>query len=66
VLVCGHIHESPSAVQLARCLCLNAGGLGEPWGRAQAGFVVWRADGRHVAEHEDLAGGAARRWTRAL
>ena len=66
VLVCGHIHESPSAVQLGRCLCLNAGGLGEPWGRAQVGFVVWRDDGRHVAEHEDLEGGPSRRWTREV
>ncbi len=64
VLVCGHIHESPAAVQLNKCLCLNVGGLGEPWGRAQVGFATWRADGRHVAEHEDLETGAVRRWER--
>lgn len=64
VLVCGHIHESPSGVQLGRCLCLNVGGLGEPWGKAQVGFVTWRADGRHVASHEDLESGAVRSWTR--
>lgn len=64
VLVCGHIHESPGAVQLAGCLCLNAGGLGAPWGRAQVGFVEWRADGRHVATHEDLERGSVGTWTR--
>jgi Icc-related predicted phosphoesterase len=64
VLVCGHIHESPSAVQIGGCLCMNVGGLGEPWGRAQVGFVTWRADGRHVAEHEDLESGLVRSWTR--
>jgi Icc-related predicted phosphoesterase len=64
LLVCGHIHESPSAEQLGRCLCLNVGGLGEPFGKAQVGFVTWRADGRHVAEHEDLESGAVRSWTR--
>jgi Icc-related predicted phosphoesterase len=64
VLVCGHIHESPSAVQIGRCLCLNVGGLGEPWGEAQVGFVTWRADDRHVAEHENLSSGAVRKWTR--
>ena len=66
VLVCGHIHESPGAVQLNSCLCLNVGGLGEPWGRAQVGFVEWRADGRHVAVHEDLERGISQRWTREI
>jgi len=64
VLVCGHIHEAPSASQIGRCLCLNVGGLGEPYGKAQVGFVAWRADGRHVVEHEDLETGAALRWER--
>jgi hypothetical protein len=65
VLVCGHIHESPGAVQIGSCLCFNVGGLGEPWGRAQVGFVEWdAAAGRHVAVHEDLDGGTTRSWTR--
>jgi Icc-related predicted phosphoesterase len=64
VLVCGHIHESPGAEQVGPCLCLNAGGLGEPWGRAQVGFVEWDAAGRHVASHEDLETGTVRAWTR--
>jgi Icc-related predicted phosphoesterase len=65
VLVCGHIHESPSAEQLGNCLCLNVGGLGAPYGRAQVGFVAWDADGgRHVASHEDLESGVVRTWTR--
>jgi Icc-related predicted phosphoesterase len=64
VLVCGHIHESPSAVQLHQCLCLNVGGLGEPFGKAQVGFVTWKQDGRHLAVHEDLEDGRSRQWTR--
>ena len=56
-LVCGHIHESPGIVQLGRCLCLNAGGLGAPYGRAQIGFVRRSADGEWSARHEDLDSG---------
>ncbi len=66
VLVCGHIHESPGAVELGRCLCLNAGGLGAPYGRAQIGFVR-RSDalaGGWEAVHEDLASGRVRRFLR--
>ena len=66
LLVCGHIHESPSAVQLGGCLCMNVGGLGEPWGVAQVGFVTWRADGRHEAAHEDLDRGTVQQWTRTV
>jgi Icc-related predicted phosphoesterase len=66
VYACGHIHEAPGAVQLGRCLCLNAGGLGEPYGRAQVGFL--RRDpalpGLWEAEHEDLESGTLRRWRR--
>jgi len=66
VLVCGHIHEAPGAVQLGRCLCLNAGGLGAPYGRAQIGFVR-RSDslaGGWEASHEDLASGKVRSFPR--
>lgn len=62
LLVCGHVHEAPSAVRLGACLCLNAGGIGEPFGRAQVGFVRWAADGDHEAVHEDLESGVVRRW----
>jgi len=49
VLVCGHIHEAAGVFQLGDCICLNAGGLGMPFGRAQVGFVqgtrkVWLED----------------------
>jgi Icc-related predicted phosphoesterase len=67
VLVCGHIHESPGAVELGLCLCLNAGGLGAPFGRAQIGFVR-RADalaGGWEARHEDLATGTERVFARS-
>jgi len=66
VYVCGHIHEAPGSVQLARCLCLNVGGLGEPFGRPQLGFVT-RSDqipGGWQVEHEDLLSGIARAWRR--
>lgn len=66
VLVCGHIHESPGAVELGRCLCLNAGGLGAPYGRAQIGFVR-RSDalvGGWEVIHEDLASGVVRSFVR--
>ena len=49
VLVCGHIHESPGVFQLNDCLCMNPGGLGEPYGAARVGFIrgtneVWLED----------------------
>lgn len=67
VLVCGHIHESPGAARLGDCLCLNPGGLGEPYGREQVGFVRWDAtEARdHELVHEDLRMGDVRRWRRA-
>jgi Icc-related predicted phosphoesterase len=65
VLVCGHIHEAPGAEQIGRCLCLNAGGLGAPFGRAQVGFVRRDAAGEWSCVHEDLAGGTTREWRRA-
>lgn len=64
--VCGHIHEAPGAAQIGRCLCLNAGGLGEPFGRAQVGFVSRSPElpGLWKVAHEDLESGAARMWRR--
>ncbi len=66
VLVCGHIHESPGAVELGRCLCLNAGGLGAPYGRAQIGFVRRSESlaGGWDASHEDLTSGKVRSFSR--
>jgi len=54
--VCGHIHEAAGVELLGRCLCLNAGGLGAPFGAPQVGFVS-RVDGRWRARHEELATG---------
>jgi len=62
VLVCGHIHESPGAVQLGSCICINVGGLGEPFGRAQVGFVRWDPGGAHEVVHEDLEESVVRTW----
>jgi len=64
-LVCGHIHESPSAVQIGACLCMNVGGLGHPFGRAQVGFIR-RREGVDEAWHEDLQTGEVRRWQRQI
>lgn len=61
VLVCGHIHEGAGVFRLGDCLCLNAGGLGEPAPRAQVGFVR----GLDEVWHEDLEGGTVVRLTRA-
>ncbi len=61
VLVCGHIHESPSGVQIGRCLCVNAGGLGRPFGRAQVAFIE-RDPTSWTAWHEDLDDGRVQRW----
>lgn len=58
VLVCGHIHESPGACRLGDCLCLNAGGLGRPYGRAQVGYVERAAGGWRVGHHDLVTGRA--------
>lgn len=62
VLVCGHIHESPGIVMLGRCLCMNAGGLGEPYGCAQVGFVE-RTPHADTVWHENLDSSASTRLT---
>ncbi len=66
-LVCGHIHEAAGAEQIGRCLCLNAGGLGEPYARAQVGFLRRSRElpGLWEAVHEDLETGVVRRWRRS-
>lgn len=55
-LVCGHIHEAAGIVEVGGCLCLNAGALGEPYGRAQVGRLRFEQHGVH-AEHLDLVTG---------
>lgn len=67
VLVCGHIHEAPGADRVGDCLCVNAGGLGEPYGRAQVAFVRWdgSAAADHEVVHEDLESGHVGLWRRA-
>lgn len=62
-LVCGHIHESPSAVQIGNCLCLNVGGLGHPFGRPQLGFIA-REGGLDLAWHLDLITETRQQWRR--
>lgn len=66
VLVCGHIHEAPGMEQIERCLCLNVGGLGAPFGRAQVGFVRCSAVREWSCTHEDLEAGTARSASRVL
>ena len=39
VLVCGHIHESAGVDRVGDLVMLNAGALGEPFGRAQYGLI---------------------------
>ena len=60
-LVCGHIHESAGMVQLGSCLCMNPGGLGEPFGGARVGFLR----GTDEAWTEDLESGTVTRLLRA-
>ena len=64
VLVCGHIHEAADSVQIDRCLCLNAGALGEPFGKAQVGYVRCSGDSSWRVEHQDLETGKLRSWAR--
>jgi Icc-related predicted phosphoesterase len=65
-LVCGHIHEAPGATEIERCLCLNVGGLGEPHGAAQVGFLRYAAEipGAYEVVHEDLDRERTRTWRR--
>ena len=53
VLVCGHIHESFGLTQINNCMCMNPGGLGEPFGAARVGFLR----GLQQAWLEDLDSG---------
>lgn len=53
---CGHIHEAGGAELVGRAACVNAGGLGAPFGRAQYGLLRFAA-GRWRATHVECAGG---------
>ncbi len=64
VLVCGHIHEAAGGAQVGRALCLNAGALGEPHGKAQVGRIERDAAGEWHVVHLDLESGRSRRWSR--
>ena len=64
--VCGHIHEASGAVVLDECLCVNAGGLGNPFGAARV--VTVEVDDRPgsrtwEATLHDLDGGTSRSWS---
>ena len=48
VLVCGHILEAPAVTRLGDCLCMNVGGLGQPYGAPQVGFIQGTEQIRHV------------------
>lgn len=53
VLVCGHIHESAGVDRIADVLMVNAGSLGDSFGRPQYGLV--ELSGAHTAvTHVDL------------
>lgn len=59
-LLCGHIHESAGVERVEGCLCYNAGSLGAPFGRLQAGLLemdpgTGRARARHFV-HDPGAG----------
>lgn len=60
-LVCGHIHESPGAVRLGACLALNAGGLGEPFGRPQVAYI--ERDGTVDRAEHHAHGREPRTWS---
>ncbi len=63
-LVCGHIHEAAGSEQIGDCLCLNAGAMGHPFGRAQVGWLIRDELGDRVG-HEDLDTGVTRWWSRS-
>lgn len=64
LMVSGHIHESPGVERLADTVCVNAGGLGRPYGRTQVVFARRWAGPRVVwdVSHEDLESTEILRW----
>ncbi len=68
LLVCGHIHEGAGAVTLGETLCVNVGGLGEPYGRARVAMATFadRGDLREVqVVLTDLEEDTRRSWVHA-
>lgn len=53
---CGHIHEAGGVELVDRAACVNAGGLGQPFGQPQVGYLRLQA-GRWRAEHHHLVTG---------
>ncbi len=39
-VACGHIHEAGGVERVGDCLVVNAGGLGRPFGKPQAGWIA--------------------------
>jgi Icc-related predicted phosphoesterase len=64
LIVSGHIHESPGAERIADTVCVNAGGLGAPYGRTQVVFARLARTPREVwhITHEDLESRETRAW----
>ena len=61
---CAATSTKPAVPTIEACLCLNVGGLGAPFGRAQVGFVRRDERGAWECTHEDLESGVVRRWMR--
>jgi len=53
---CGHIHEAGGVELVDAAACVNAGGLGLPYGKPQVGYLRLQA-GRWRAEHHHLSTG---------
>ena len=53
VLVCGHIHEAAGIDRIDNLLMLNAGALGDPFGKPQYGLVEL-SNGYTAVTHVDL------------
>jgi Icc-related predicted phosphoesterase len=50
---CGHIHEAGGVALVDAAACVNAGGLGLPYGKPQVGYLrlqagLWRAEHHHL------------------
>lgn len=62
LFVCGHIHEAWGIEEVEGVPCLNAGGLGEPYGRIIACRIDWEGGPRRIEIlHRDSADGVLNR-----
>ncbi len=62
LLVCGHIHEAWGVEEVEGVPCLNAGGLGEPYGRIIACRIDWEGGPRRIEIlHRETADGVLNR-----